>query len=140
MSEASRLAPFVGVATIALLSGFGYKRLAPTTVPVYGDPLLLGRVTADALVPSFRSFVNPQARSAPIAYISATNAGVVYGYDRHGNVTITISGFLDPSGLFVDSSQNLWVADSGAAAVYVFAKNSLQPFKTLSDPGRTRLT
>jgi hypothetical protein len=72
-----------------------------------------------------------------VVYVSSAQNGTVEIYDRSrlkGDPCGSITGLQAPQGLFVDSTGNLWVADSATQRVYVFAPGNPEAIETLDDP------
>jgi hypothetical protein len=69
-----------------------------------------------------------------LVYVSDTAKNLIAVFDRSGTVIGTITqGLKYPSGLFVDSAHNLWVANAGDSNVLEFARGGTKPIATLSD-------
>ena len=116
----------VGAAT-ALLVGCSLGTRGLTSVPP-AEVRPAMRIMAPA-----REGQQPPIR---FVYVSDSGQGSVYRYDRAGNLTLTIGGFVSPNGLIVDAHGNLLVADKGAQAVLIFHRGATTPFKTLDDTGQ----
>jgi hypothetical protein len=80
-----------------------------------------------------KSFVRPFGAHTAMAYLSDYDNDAVYGFDRSGKLLITITGLDRPQGLFVDRAKNVWVANSAASNIEVFAKGSVRPLATYND-------
>ena len=85
-----------------------------------------------------KSFVRDVKATMPLAYISDvyTISGAVYGFSLAGVLKIKITGLSEPQGLFVDKKENLWVANTAANNIEVFAKGSVRPIATYNDPNQ----
>jgi hypothetical protein len=80
-----------------------------------------------------KSLARPLAQSAKMAYLSDYVNNAVYGFDISGKLMITITGLQQPQGLFVDRHGNVWVANTGADNIELFAKGSVAPKATYDD-------
>lgn len=80
------------------------------------------------------SFVHPFAKTAPLVYVSDFTNNEVDGFTSGGRLTIRITGLTHPQGLFVDRSENLWVANTDASNIQVFSKGSVRPIATYYEP------
>ena len=98
------------------------------TVVPHGPTQYSRRVTK-----SWMKHVDARTR---LAYMSDLDGNNVTVYDRNAVVVGQIGGFTGPQAIFVDSKRNLWVANSGAADVEVFARGATSPSKILNDPGQ----
>ncbi len=87
---------------------------------------------------SARGFMSP-AINAPggasgfVSYFNNNDVGI---YNTAGQLTGSLSGFSGPSGMAVDRSGNLYVADQYNARVQVYAKGYKGAPVTLNDPGQ----
>ncbi len=76
----------------------------------------------------------PTSGHMPLVYVSDHTNNLIDVFDLRGKLLHTItSGLNAPVGLFVDASENLWVANPGANDVLVFPRGSTTPSETLGD-------
>ena len=106
--------------------------------------MLLSACSTAATVPgsagtqTYRQTSFADAASGLYAYISDYNGNFVDEFDPSGNLILKITNQLNgPTGLFVDSSHNLWVANGKAGNVLMFPEGATSPTRTLSDSGGT---
>jgi hypothetical protein len=80
------------------------------------------------------SWMKPDAKRTALLYISVRVAGKVLVYSYPNLVlTVTLTGFLSPSGLCVNSkTRNIWVTDTLGTKVSEFAHGGTTPIRTLS--------
>lgn len=71
---------------------------------------------------------------APLVYISDQLRNVIDVFHRNGTVVAQITSSLSfPSGLFVDASHNLWVANGGDHNILKFKRGATTPAQTYVD-------
>jgi NHL repeat len=117
-------------------------------------PIALAATAALALL-SGCSGSSPSAGLTPTVAAAMTNGSstvrsdtsgeLAYAVDPSGNVDVysypgfvlqqTLTGFSGPQAECVDSSGNVWVADTGNSRLVEYAHGGSQPIATLSDPG-----
>jgi hypothetical protein len=98
-------------------------------------------------VASLRGYVEPHVdRSIAVApgrsrqtgaqvYVSDIGTNLVLGFAQPGTVpTLLLAGFRIPQGLATDASGNLYVANTGALNIQVFAPGATSPFLTIDEP------
>jgi hypothetical protein len=122
------------ILTAMLLAGCsGSSQVGSPVAPV--SAIVPQQQSAVRQIRQMTSWMNrPNARTR-LAYISDVLANNVTVFDINGTVQGQIDGLSNPEGLFVDSNQNLWVANGGANNVLEFARGATTPFKTLDDAG-----
>ncbi|MEO6989931.1 MAG: hypothetical protein ABI346_07600 [Candidatus Baltobacteraceae bacterium] len=70
-----------------------------------------------------------------LAYIDDFVNSFVAVYDRNGTQVGTITnGIVNPGGIFVDGSRNLWVANGGGRNIVEYPRGATSPTNTLNDP------
>lgn len=97
--------------------------------------------------PTMRSDARPHMDAsacgkAVVYAASYQNGGTVYIYDQKasgGTPCGSITGLVNPQGIFVDKSRNVWIAIGGngrtvRGEVLVFSPSSASPVETLQDP------
>jgi hypothetical protein len=92
-----------------------------------------GSMMPQAASQSANAAMQSDAKPAAYAYISDSIASIVTVYGSDGSEQRKISaGLKNPAGLFVDSKNNLWVANSGANNTLEFAPGATKPSHTLA--------
>jgi hypothetical protein len=125
----SHLPAVVAMAASLFLAGCSSGPLAASQTPV-----------AAANRAHVSSLPQPATASTALLYV-ATSKGTVLVYDQSNQKKGPIqtldssNGLRLPFGLFVDSAQNLYVADEENEAIYLFPAGATQPSVTYSDPG-----
>ncbi len=137
------LRPPLGSLTLALLL-VGCGTSASLQPPVTGSAARQRSSAAAHLAAIFAmhshagratSWILPEAKTAPLAYVSDYEHDSVAIFNAKTGASLgQIGGLSAPAGLFVDGRHRLWVANSGGAAVLVFARGTTSPSLTLSDP------
>ena len=82
--------------------------------------------------PSWMTHVDTHKR---LVYLSNFLGGEVAVFDAHGSLVGAINGLTNPSGMFVDTSENLWVTNTYAYNVLVYPRGATAPSMKLADPG-----
>jgi hypothetical protein len=82
------------------------------------------------------SWMDPQAKSQSLLYVSSVLTGDVYVYTYSTQKLVgTLTGFTQPYGLCVDKSANVWIVNDGASQIVEYAHGGTSPIATLSDTG-----
>ncbi len=92
-----------------------------------------GGVHAHPSVPKHRSWMEPDAKSEDLLYVSNSNGEVgVYRYWQHTLVGL-LTDFTSPMGQCVDNSQDVYITDSAAKQILEYAHAGTKPIKTYDD-------
>ena len=141
-----RLAYFLRVAvafcgTAAVLTGCGGRpdssaALLPRSSGG-GAPLILPN---DGLHLTHRtsraSWSAPDAKRAPLLYVTNANDGTVFAYTYPaGALELQLSGFKEPYGLCTDNAGDVWIVDDETSLITEYAHGSSTPIQTLTDSG-----
>ncbi|MGC9992737.1 MAG: hypothetical protein ABSD52_10150 [Candidatus Cybelea sp.] len=114
-------------AVAAVLTGCGSMRQSDSALPV-GAPGTAAQGT--------QSWMNPQATSQDLLYISDTGTSEVYVYSYPGDKLVgTLKDFRDPGGECVDKNGNVFITNTGDEDVIEYAHGGTKPIATLNDPG-----
>ena len=96
----------------------------------------VGSSVAPVAVANRGSADKRRVSSAVYAYVDDPYGNFVDAFDRRGKLLGKITtGLNGPQGLYVDSSRNLWVANTSGNNVLVFPPGSSTPSRTLDDAG-----
>jgi hypothetical protein len=113
----------------AVLTGCGVLRQAQDDMPV---------TTGAAGTPArgAGSWMNPQATSQDLLYISDTGTSEVYVYSYPGDKPAgKLTDFRDPGGECVDKNGDVFITNTGDDDIVEYAHGGTKPVATLSDPG-----
>lgn len=104
----------------------------PSTIPATGGAAIGAGLGMQPIVRG--SSLLPNGKSSGLLYISniTTSSVGVYGLPAW-NALGQLLGFTDPSGLCVDSAQNVYVTDRSADRIIEYAHGSVAPIRRLSD-------
>lgn len=152
-TQAGFLSATVMLALLAGCSGGGSQPLtpaaaiqAPTSGGLTGDAMAHSFVglSHSVLAPGVREvsnplrgggFVGPDAATAVMA-VSDAGANTVNLYSATHKLVATLTGFSQPQGLASDKAANLYVANTTASNILVYAKGYKGTPKTISDPNQ----
>ncbi len=82
------------------------------------------------------SWMDPQARTTSLLYVSSVLTGDVYVYSYSSQKLLgTLTGFTQPYGLCADKSANVWIVNDGASQILEYAHGGTSPIATLTDTG-----
>jgi hypothetical protein len=82
------------------------------------------------------SWMDPQAKTKSLLYVSSVLTGDVYVYSYLTQKLLgTLTGFTQPYGLCVDKSANVWIVNDGASQIVEYAHGGTSPIATLNDTG-----
>lgn len=82
------------------------------------------------------SWMDPQARTTSLLYVSSVLTGDVYVYSYSTQKLLgTLTGFTQPYGLCADKSANVWIVNDGASQIVEYAHGGTSPIATLTDTG-----
>ena len=73
--------------------------------------------------------------SGPTIYVSDYTTSVIWQLDTAGNVVGSLTDCLNPQGIRVDGSGDLWAACSGASSINEYAPSAVNATMVLNDPG-----
>lgn len=121
-----------GMMARALSMVGNFALLLAQTACSSGEP---SAVPATLLAPSHEAPVMQRAKaSGALVYVSDAGKNFIATFNQNGKQIGQITKSLKyPSGLYVDSAHNLWVANAGNSNVVEFARGGMAPILTLSD-------
>ncbi|MGA2759072.1 MAG: hypothetical protein ABSF08_01970 [Candidatus Cybelea sp.] len=108
--------------------------LAGCAIHQSGGTLPVG--VSGATAPGAQSWIDPQATSHDLLYISDTGTSEVYVYSYPSDKLVgTLKDFRDPGGECVDKNGNVFIANTGDEDILEYAHGGTKPIATLKDPG-----